>query len=117
LNSNKSSISLATCFFALFYSLLKNIESAFSMAARQRGNCNGNPASSSHYQQEPDVPSELNQCKFPAVEPDVPSELNQCKFPTVEPADATTLWINQLKYIWGLCRLFMKLLLYMVNVL
>jgi hypothetical protein len=100
--SNKGS-DITIYFFALLYSLLKNTESAFSMAARQRGNCNGNPAGPSHsYQQE---------------EPDVPSELNQCKFPTVEPADATTVWINQLKYIWGLCRLSIKLFLYMVNFL
>lgn len=57
------------------------------MASRGRGNCNWNSAGPSHSQQQ---------------DPDVPRELNHCKFPTPEPANATTLWINQLKYIWGL---------------
>jgi hypothetical protein len=72
------------------------------MAFRGRGNRNWNSAGPSHSQQQG---------------PDVPSELNHSKFPTDEPADATTLWIHQLKYIWGLCRLSIKSLLYMVHLL
>jgi hypothetical protein len=37
---------------------------------------------------------------------DVPNQRNHCKFPSDDPANATALWINQLKYIWGLCKLF-----------
>lgn len=72
------------------------------MGSRQRGNCNWNPEGPSHSQQE---------------DPGVPRQLNHCKFPTDEPADATTLWINQLKYIWGLCRLFTELLPYKVHLM
>lgn len=66
---------------------------AFSMASRRRGDYDWNPEGPSNSQQQ---------------DPDVPTQLNHCKFPTDEPANATTLWINQLKYIWGLCRLTIK---------
>jgi hypothetical protein len=87
--------------FALIYNLKTWLNLyAFSMASRGRGNCNWSPEGPSYSHQQ---------------EPDVPRQLNHCKLPTDEPADATTLWINQLKYIWGLCRLSIKWLCYKVH--
>jgi len=38
--------------------------------------------------------------------PGVPSQQHKhCEIPSDVTTDATALWLNQLKYIWGLCML------------
>jgi hypothetical protein len=64
----------------------------FSMASRGRGNRNWISAGPSHSQQNLDVPSQHKYCNVPLD----------------DTTDATALWINQLKYIWGLCMLIIS---------
>jgi hypothetical protein len=70
------------------------------MASRERGNRNLTSAGSASSQEQI---------------LDVASLHNYLQYPSDDPEDVTALWMNQLKYMWALCRLCMKLIQSLLN--